>query len=131
MIIPNKLLYLEYDPSIDVLFVEWPDFNDYAVPELHFTLDSLVETIRGFDIKYLLVDATKTVIAIGQEDYDEISGRFAQNLLSTRLKKLARLVSNSSVREKQVENFKKKSNLAFELESFKTKEEALEWFKDI
>ncbi|MFC6996847.1 aldo-keto reductase family protein [Rufibacter roseus] len=130
MIISNKLLHLDYDPSIDVLFVEWPDFNNYSLAELHYTLESLVETIRSYDIKNLLVDATKTVVAIDQGDYEEISGKFAQNLLTTRLQKLARLVSDSSVRERHVENFKKKSNFSFELESFSTKEEALAWIRD-
>jgi predicted HAD superfamily phosphohydrolase YqeG len=129
MIIPHKLLLLEYDPTIDVLFVEWPDFNHYALPELHFTLESLVEIIRSFDIKNLLVDATKTVVAIEQEDYEEISGKFAQDLLTTRLQKLARLVSNSAVREKHVANFRKKSNFSFAFESFATKEEAMSWLR--
>ncbi|MFC6996849.1 STAS/SEC14 domain-containing protein [Rufibacter roseus] len=128
MIISHKILHLEYDPTRDILFVEWPNFNQYALPELHYILDSLVETIRNYDISNLLVDARNTVVAINTQQYEEISGQFAKALVSTRLKKLARIVTDSTVREKQVQNFGKQANFSFEIQSFASQEEAMAWF---
>lgn len=129
MILPNKLLTLDYDPAKDVLTVEWPNFEAYALPELRHILDSVVETVRSYDIKHLLIDARSAVIAVEQKEYDEIAGNFAHSLLTTRLKKLARLITHSSIRETHVQNFKQKANFSFEVESFATKEEALLWLE--
>ncbi|ALI98741.1 hypothetical protein DC20_06895 [Rufibacter tibetensis] len=120
---------LEYDPAKDVLMVEWPDFEEYAIPELHYTLDSIVEAVRSYDIKNLLIDARSAVIAVGQKEYDEIAGKFANNLLTTRLRKLARLITDSSIREAHVQSFKQNARFSFEVESFPTKEEALPWLE--
>lgn len=129
MIIPNKLIKLDYDPTKDILFVEWPDFEYYSLSELHHILKNVLETIRHYDINYLLVDARTTVVGINENDYNQIALKFAQDLVHTRLKKAARLSTHNTNREKLVESLKDKSKLTIEFESFDTVDEALNWFK--
>jgi hypothetical protein len=128
MIIPNKLIKLDYDPSKDILFVEWPNFEYYALSELHNILDNIVETIRHYDINYLLIDARTTIIAINEEDYNQIAVKFAQGLMQTRIKKVARLLTQDNNREKLVNDLKEKTQLSVEFESYSTIDEALNWF---
>lgn len=129
MIIPNKLIKLEYDPTKDILFVEWPDFTYYAIPELHHILDNIIETIRHYDINFLMLDARSTAVTISQEDYDSIAQKFARNLMKTRIKKVARLITDDPGREKQVKELKEGIRLAVDIKSFSTVDEALAWFK--
>lgn len=129
MIIPNKLIKLDYDPTKDILFVEWPDFNYFSLAELHQILNNIVETIRHYDINYLMIDARTTVVSIKESDYNIIALNFAQELMKTRVKKVARLSTTDVNREKQVASLKIKSGLTVDLESFETVDEALEWFQ--
>lgn len=129
MIIPNKLIKLDYDPTKDILFVEWPDFEYYALTELHLILKNVLETIRHYDINYLLIDARTTVVGISDKDYNQIALKFAQELMQTRLKKAARLSTHNRNRETQVEQIKEKAKLSVEFETFDTVDEALTWFK--
>lgn len=129
MIIPNKLIKLEYDPTKDILFVEWPDFEYYSLSELHNILENIVDTIRHYDINYLMIDSRTTVVAIKEAEYNQIATKFAQELVKTRLKKVARLSTNDTNREKQVLSIKEKTMFSVEFESFQTVDEALNWFK--
>lgn len=129
MIIPNKLIKLEYDPSKDILFVEWPDFEYYSLSELHNILENIVDTIRHYDINYLLLDARTTVVTIKEADYNQIAVKFAQDLMKTRLKKVARLSTQDANREKLVVNLLENTRLSVEFESFNTVDEALSWFQ--
>lgn len=129
MIIPNKLIKLEYDPTKDILFVEWPDIAYSALSELHHILDNIIECVRHYDINYLMLDARSPVISITGEDYDKIALKFGNDLMKTRLKKLARLSTFDSDRESQVEILKEETDLSVEIKSFSSVDEALNWFK--
>jgi len=129
MIIPNKLIKLEYDPTKDILVVEWPDFAYYSLPQLHHILDNIIETIRHYDISYLMLDARTTVITISQDDYDTIAQKFIKDLMKTRIKKVARLSTEDFEREKQVDEIKDDPRVTISIKSFSTVDEALDWFK--
>lgn len=129
MIIPNKLIKLDYDPTKDILFVEWPDIEYYSMPELLRVLEDVVDTVRHYDINYLMIDARSTTVGIKEEDYNQIGLKFAQDLMTTRLKKAARLSTRNLGRERQVMELKEKSKLTLEFRSFETVDEALEWFQ--
>lgn len=129
MIIPNSLINLEYDPTKDILFVEWPDFDYYSLSELHNILENIVDTVRHYDINYLLIDSRTTVVSIKDSDYNEIAVKFAQDLMKTRVKKVARLSTDDMSRENMVIDLKEKTRLSVAFESFQTVDEALDWFK--
>ncbi|GAB3203000.1 hypothetical protein ABID22_001186 [Pontibacter aydingkolensis] len=128
MLIPNKFIKLEYDPAKDVLYFQWPDFYEYAVPELKYILKSVTDTIKSYDIKYLIIDATKSVISISDPLYVEVATQFNIDLKSTRLKRSARIVNDLTVRETQIKEIREKAGFSLEVKSFKKADEALEWF---
>ncbi len=129
MIIPNNLIKLDYDPTKDILFVEWPDFKYYSLSELHHILKNILDTIRHYDINYLMIDARTTAVGISEKDYNQIASKFAQDLMLTRIKKVARLSTPSFRRESQVEMIKEKTRFSVEFKSCSTVDEALDWFK--
>ena len=130
MIIPSVLLKLDYTPSTDILAVEWPDVHSYTLNEVKDTLTEILNTIRHYDVKRLLIDAKSTVVSVGQEEYATISSAFSQKLLTTRLEKLARLESASSAREAQVKEMIKNNTSRIAFKSFTSREEAYNWLKE-
>ncbi|WP_162056382.1 hypothetical protein [Pontibacter pamirensis] len=127
MIIPNKLIKLDYNPARDVLSVEWPDFHYYSASEATYTLDIIVETVRQYDVKYLLTDTRKSTVDIPKPEYKEIILKFAKNLTTTRLRKLARVVTESTRRLKPIREVRQEAQLKVEIKDFYSVEEALDW----
>lgn len=127
MIIPNKLIKLDYNPARDVLSVEWPDFYYYSASEAAYTLNIIVETVRQYDVKYLLTDTRKSTVDIPQPEYKEIILRFARDLTTTRLRRLARVVTDSTRRLKPIREVRQEAQLEVELRDFYSVEEALDW----
>lgn len=127
MIIPNTLIKLDYNPARDVLSVEWPDFHYYSTSEAAYTLNIIVETVRQYDVKYLLTDTRKSTVAIPQPEYKKIILKFARDLTTTRLRKLARVVTDSTRRLKPIREVRQEAQLKVEIEDFYSVEEALDW----
>lgn len=128
MIIPNPVVKLDYDPAKDVLSVEWPDFNGYSVSEAVYILDIVVETVKGYDVKYLLTDTRNRMVGVPDSRYKEIILKFAKDLAATRLQKLARIVTESSLREKPIREARQEALLTIPMRNFYSMEEALSWF---
>ena len=127
MIIPNKLIKLDYNPARDVLFVEWPDFYYYSASEAAYTLNIIVETVRQYDVKYLLTDTRKSTVDIPKSEYREIILQFAKDLATTRLRKIARVVTESTSRLKPIREVRQEAHLEVAIDDFYSIEEALEW----
>jgi 6-pyruvoyl-tetrahydropterin synthase len=127
MIIPNSLIKLDYDPVLDVLSVEWPDFYYYSISEAAYTLDIIIETVKQYDVKYLLTDTRKSTVDITTSQYKEIILKFAKDLATTRLQKVARVVTESTLREKSISEVKQEAHLTVPIRNFGKLEEALQW----
>ena len=128
MIIPNRLVKLDYDPAKDVLKVEWPDFTDYSVSEAVYMLDIVLETVRHYDIKYLVTDTRNRMVGVPDPKYKEIILKFAKDLAQTRIQKLARIITASTAREKPINEVRQEANLTTPMKNFYSMEEALDWF---
>lgn len=127
MIIPNPIVKLDYDPARDILSVEWPDFNDYSVSEAMFILDIVIDTIKGYDVKYLLTDTRNRMVDVPDARYKEIILKFARDLSTTRLQKLARVVTENTLREKPIQEVRQESNLTIPMKNFSSAGEAIYW----
>ena len=127
MIIPNSLIKLDYNPARDVLSVEWPDFHYYSASEAAYTLNIIVETVRQYDVKYLLTDTRKSTVDIPKSEYKEIILKFAKDLATTRLRKIARVVTDSTRRLKPIREVRQEAQLEVAIEDFYSLEEALDW----
>lgn len=127
MIIPNPVIKLDYSPAQDILSVEWPDVHDYSISEAAYTLDAIVETVKYYDVKYLLTDTRKGIVEIPEPRYKELILKFAKDLAATRLQKIARVVTESTLREKPINEIRHEAQLAVPIKSFFNVEEAFRW----
>lgn len=130
MILENTLIRLEYNPAKDLLDVEWPDYNLYSLPEFKHLLEKVIDTVRFYDIGYLLLDARSTLDAIKEIDYIDAAILFLDNLSKTRVKKVARLVNHSSIREKQIQEISYQHQLTLEFQTFSSREVAISWLEN-
>ncbi|MBA9075437.1 MULTISPECIES: hypothetical protein [Rufibacter] len=126
----SGFLTLDYDPATDILFVEWPDVHEFLVPEINQTLQILVDHLKSYDIKRLLVDASQAALEIPPQEYKEVLKEFGLNLMTTRLEKLARIITPNPAREHNVEEAKQEVGLTLRLQTFPDKQEALLWLEE-
>ncbi|WP_192820491.1 hypothetical protein [Rufibacter sp. LB8] len=125
----SGILTLDYDPATDIVFVEWPDIQEVVIPEVRQALLVLIENIKNYDIKRLLIDSSKTKLDLQGDEYKEILKEFGKNLMTTRLQKVARVLTKDRAREQQVEQARQEVNLSVELRTFLDRAEAETWLK--
>jgi hypothetical protein len=125
----SGLIKLDYDPAVDILFVEWPDFQVYTLSDVRMAINTLVETVRIYDIKKLLVDSSRTVIEVNEEEYRAVMADFARALMTTRLQKMARIMTSDPERESRVNAVKEEVKLSVAFQNFTDRAVAIEWLK--
>jgi hypothetical protein len=77
--------------------------QDFLVPEIRQALKILVEHIKSYDIKRLLIDSSKASLEIPGAEYKGILREFGQNVMQTRPEEMARILTPNSTREDKVE----------------------------
>lgn len=131
----NSILRLDYNPASDILEVEYPDLQGYLIPEIKHSINIMLDIIKNYDIKHLLLDSTRTVVSVSEEESREIATYLAGGLMKTRVQRVARVQSRSESVEKTAQNnvksIKESGSLPFELENFTSKAEALSWLKPV
>lgn len=127
MIIPNKFLKLDYNPSSDVLFVEWPNMHDYTLPEVKYIISEVVEAVKSYDVKRILTDTRQSQVTVPMEAYGAVVNQLALQLATTRLQKFAKLQTSNPDREAVSENAAALVIGSIEYHAFETTEEAMAW----
>ncbi|EJF08208.1 hypothetical protein [Pontibacter sp. BAB1700] len=127
MIIPNKFLKLDYNPTKDILFVDWPNMHSYTLPEVTYIINEVVETVRSYDIKRILTDTRQSKVTVPMEEYAGIINNLALQLASTRLQKFAKLKTADPDRETISSNAAALVVGSIMYRSFESMEEAIEW----
>lgn len=131
LLFENSIIRLDYNPATDILEVEYPDLQGYLLPEIKHNINIMIDIIKSYDIKYLLLDSTRTIISVSEEESREVATFLAGNLMNTRVQKVARIQSPSDKVERtaqsNVKHIKESGALSFELEFFTNKKEALAW----
>lgn len=129
----NSIIKLDYTPATDILNVQYPDLHGFLLPEIKHSIDILVDTVKNYDVKKVLLDATHTVMSVDVEESREISVYLAQGLTKTRVAKLARLQSLNHAIETRakatIQHLAEAQLLPFELQNFTVKEKALAWLQ--
>lgn len=123
----NGLITLNYDPATDLMHVEWPQFQEYAVSEARHALQVMVETIRNYDIKKLFLDTRQVQVDVSDAEYMAVLTDFGADLANTRLSKVSRMVATDQNRERNVQSVKEQVQLPFPLMDFTDQEAAMEW----
>ncbi|WP_026463277.1 hypothetical protein [Adhaeribacter aquaticus] len=129
----DGLIKLDYDPASDILEVEWPEISKAPVAEITYSLQIFIDTLRHYDIKYLLIDASNNRTEVDNGAYKQMVLKLSQDLANTRLQKLARLESFNPLREEKVKTLSqevdKKFTRRYAFQNFSDKNEALNWLK--
>jgi hypothetical protein len=125
----SSFIILDYDPATDVLSVDWPDFQDFLIPEVEKEVQVLIDAIKHYDVKKLLIDTTKARVEIGNEQYSTFLTSFGLALKDTRLTRLARIGTSNPEREKITAQAKEAAytDSSFAFGSFGTRQEAMDW----
>ncbi len=130
----NSIIKLDYNPATDILVVKHPDLHGYLVPEIKYSISILMETVRNYDIRKVLLDSSDTVVSASPEESREVSLSLAAGFMQTRIMKLARVQSQSesveTLAEGNIANIQQTYSLPFLLQNFPTKEEALVWLQE-
>lgn len=127
----NGLIVLDYNPADDILCVALPDMQKLTLPEVRRSFQIIIENIRNYDIKNLLLDSSKAIVELEDEDYKAVVMQFGKDLTQTRLQKLARLGSARPAQEERAANVsdqvRQVLNLPVKFGNFTSKDQALNW----
>jgi hypothetical protein len=130
----NSIVKLDYDPATDIVIIEYTALHGYLLPEIKYTIDTLADIIKSYDVKKVLLDSTKTVKSVTPEESREISVYLASVLAQTRVQKVARVESLSPSMETQakgnIKHVQQALSLPFLLRNFSAKAEALAWLQN-
>lgn len=125
---------MNYDVATDILVVKWLASETSTSLELGYSMALLVDKVRSYDIKKLLIDAREDVVGITDEEYVDINVKFANNLASTRLERVARLGTTNINRENFVKSLVDDVQLLPQTKlvykEFNDESNALEWLQD-
>ncbi|MCC9168804.1 hypothetical protein [Pontibacter harenae] len=129
----NSILRLDYSPSSDILEVGYPDLHDYLLVEIKHSIDILVDTVKHYDVKRVLLDSSRTSIEVNREESRMIAVYLATGMATTRVQKVARLQSPSAfvehTAEANIDYITQTQSLPYQLQNFTTKEMAIGWLK--
>ena len=127
----TSIITLDYNPATDILQADYPDLIGFQIPEIKRSLTIMVEAIRNYDVKKLLLDASKTTIEVSQEESSAITRQLAVDLVNTRLQKVARIqpVDNNRERTAQenINQIGQAGLLPYQLQTFTHKSDAMAW----
>ncbi|WP_026464023.1 hypothetical protein [Adhaeribacter aquaticus] len=132
----NNFIVLNYEPTTDILTVDWPQIESYLLHEVERSLQTLVDYVRNYDVKRLLIDAGKATSSpelVDSSEYKRIIMEFAINLNKTRLQKSARVVALDKNRETKTQKVAaeivQQTGFAIQSKNFDTRAEAMAWLK--
>ena len=127
----NTLIKLDYEPSTDILTVAYPDLHTYLLPEINNSIDILISTVSNYDIKKVLLDSSKTSVAVAPEESQKISHHLADGFSKTRVQKVARLQSATheveNLAQGNISEITREALLPFQIESFSDLNAAMSW----
>lgn len=131
---PNSPITMDYDPATDILCVEYPDLDTLMLPTIKHSMVILVEAIRNYDVRKLLLDASRTHIDVTEEESRALTMQLAADLMKTRLQKLARIQPIDPTREtnaqENIRRIMQNGLLPYQLQTFTSKAQALTWLQD-
>ena len=126
----NSLMQLNLEPANSLMEVNWPNFEAYSVDETKLALSRLVNTVKTYEVKKLLVDASNAKLNAEAEDYEEIIRHYTSLLQETNLEKIARLVTDVPERENRSRKLQKYIPASIQIQNFENATDARTWLLD-
>ncbi len=121
-----------YEVKHDMVCIKWPTIETLYLPEILNSVNTLVQNIKHYNIRHLLVDGSETQPHSSREDADKVVGTFISGLQNTRLEKLARVESAVQARESILKEMLPSisSVCPFEIRFFQDRPAALKWLEN-
>lgn len=127
----DSLLVLQYEPSTDNVVVKWPDLLDVPNAVIEHSFSKLIQNINNYHITKLLLDSRGSRSNVPDEEYKPLALQLIMGLASTRIQKIARLISNDPARETRAKNYSQevqtKMHFNFKSQEFEDQESAMTW----
>ncbi|GAB3204635.1 hypothetical protein ABID22_002493 [Pontibacter aydingkolensis] len=127
----NSIIKLEYNPATDILEVKYPDLQKFMLFEIKESLKLMVSTVRNYDVKRLLLDASQTLIEINDEENRDLTISLATELSKTRLQKVARIkpvdLNKEARAQENIKQIEKSGSLPFAIRTFSDRADAINW----
>ncbi|WP_276496629.1 hypothetical protein [Pontibacter litorisediminis] len=122
---------LTYDASSDVLFVRLPDMRTAGLSEAKYCFDIMVNSVKNYHIRNILLDSSQAVVEVENELYHELIYEVSMQLKDTCLQRVARVVSDSSALEEravmvQGEVLESEAPV-YQIQNFSNSENAFTW----
>jgi hypothetical protein len=131
MIIYRGLIELDYNPATDVVVTTMPNVTEISLSEVEQCFQIIVTYLRNYDIKKMLLDASKSIVEVEDAAYQSVVLKFGKDLMTTRLQKLARVGTVDKVREEKSQyastTARQQLNLPIAFANFSTFSEAMDW----
>ncbi|RAU84341.1 hypothetical protein [Pontibacter arcticus] len=118
---------LDYDPATDILTADLSQVNEFYKLEIQEAFQAIATTVSHYDVKRLLMDSRKRIVAVDNETYSFLLNDFLQKLKETRLQRMARLHSGIAARETLADRMQEQVATHFEMVTFTDKDKALAW----
>ena len=131
ILLQNSILKLDYNPATDILEIDYPDLHGFLVLEIKHNINSLVDIVKNYDIKKVLLDSTKTVMSVSAEESKQVATYLAAGLAQTRVQQVARVQSRSTnvetTAQDNIKHIQTSLSLPFQLRNFTSKADAIAW----
>jgi hypothetical protein len=131
ILLQNSILKLDYNPATDILEIDYPDLHGFLVLEIKHNINALVDIVKNYDIKKVLLDSTKTVISVSEEESKQVATYLAAGLVQTRVQQVARVQSHSTnvetTAQGNIRHIQASLSLPFQLKNFTSKADAIAW----
>ncbi|GAA4425466.1 hypothetical protein GCM10023188_06440 [Pontibacter saemangeumensis] len=123
----SPIIRLNYTPATDILVADLSNKHEFYALEVRETLKTIVEHVRHYDVRRLLMDSRKRVLVIDPLEYVSLMSEFTRALQTTRLQKLARIYTGISSREDLVQAINLQMSPTYTLRTFPSHDQALAW----
>ena len=123
----NSLMQLDFDPAKGLMVVNWPNFEAYSLADTKLALSRLVNTVKNYDVKMLLVDASNAKMELELEAYEEVVKHFIVQFLETSLEKIARVKTTDAARENRAQEMIQHLPVRIRLANFTSSADARAW----
>jgi hypothetical protein len=123
----SRNIILKYNIAAAILSVEWPTMKEPSISEVRQALQVLVNYVRKYNIENLLLNESENVFIPNKAEYKLIVNQFKRALLSTNLKRVARVVTSQVEREEAIKNLIKMLEPEVVLKNFNTRTAAIAW----
>ncbi|MFC5270230.1 hypothetical protein [Adhaeribacter terreus] len=120
-----------YEVKSDLVCINWPTIETIYLPEILHSVSILVENVVNYNIRNLLIDASKAELHASQEEANEVVFLLTNGLAKSRLEKLARVESKNVNREMMLRQMALEMNQRYNYQTrfFQDVDSARKWME--